>query len=91
MCICYAANLGSIKKIHLFGFNFYHDDYISNSIKTEVQFSDPKHEKELKDAKLKLKKHFILLVKSFPKVNFYLYLNKNIFSKKPKNLFVKIS
>tara|TARA_S200000501_G_scaffold378884_1_gene444529 strand:+ start:1268 stop:2065 length:798 start_codon:yes stop_codon:yes gene_type:complete len=90
ICICYAANLGSIKKIHLFGFNFYHDDYIKNSIKTEVEFSDPKHEKELKDAKLKLKKHFILLVKSFPKVNFYIYLNKNIFPTKPKNLFVKI-
>ena len=29
MCICYAAHLTKTKNLYLFGFNFYHDNYLN--------------------------------------------------------------
>jgi hypothetical protein len=90
MCICYAANLSNIKNIYLFGFNFYFDSYISKSIKDEVKKADKYHYKQLIHAKYKLKKNFVRLVKCFPKINFHIFIKKNIFKSCPKNLFINI-
>lgn len=88
--ICYAANLSNIKNIYLFGFNFYSDSYISKSIKDEVKKADKYHYKQLFNARYKLKKNFVKLVKCFPKINFHIFIKKNIFKSCPKNLFINI-
>ena len=90
MCICYVANLSNIKNIYLFGFNFYFDSYISKSIKDEVKKSNREHHKQLINARYKLKKNFLRLVKCFPKINFHIFIKKNIFKSRLKNLLINI-
>tara|TARA_B110000027_G_scaffold602_1_gene540 strand:+ start:626 stop:1420 length:795 start_codon:yes stop_codon:yes gene_type:complete len=90
MGICYAASRKRIKKIYLFGFNFYHSGYMNNSIENEIEPEAPGHSKQLKNARQKLKKNFIKIVKSFPDKKFYIFLYKDLFKKRPSNLIIKI-
>ena len=90
MGICYAASRKKVKELYLFGFNFYHSGYMNNSIEKEIEPEAPGHSKQLKNARLKLKKNFIKIVKSFPNKKFYIFLYRDLFKKKPNNLIVKI-
>ena len=90
LSICYAASRKKVKKLYLFGFNFYHSGYMNNSIEGEVEHLYPGHSKLLKNARQKLKKNFIKIVRSFPNKKFYIFLYKDLFKKKPRNLIVKI-
>lgn len=86
MSICYAASRNKSKNLYLFGFNFYHSGYINNSIEDEIESRSPGHSNQLRNTRQKLKKNFIKIVKSFPNKNFYIFLYKDLFKKKPKNL-----
>ena len=90
MGISYAASRKRIKNLYLFGFNFYHSGYMNNSIEGEAEKLLPGHTKQLKNARFKLKKNFIKIVRSFPNKKFYIFLYKDLFKKKPRNLIVKI-
>lgn len=90
MCICYVANISNVKNIYLFGFNFYFDSYISKTIKDEVKKTNKEHYKQLINARYKLKKNFLRLIKLFPNINFHIFIKKNIFKKLPKNLYINI-
>ena len=90
MSISYAASRKRIKNLYLFGFNFYHSGYMNNSIEGEVETLLPGHSKQLINARHKLKKNFIKIVRSFPNKKFYIFLYKDLFKKKPRNLIVKI-
>ena len=90
MSICYAASRKKTKKLYLFGFNFYHSGYMNNSIEDEIEPQAPEHAKQLKNTRQKLKKNFIKIVKCFPNKKFYIFLYKDLFKKKPRNLIVKV-
>ena len=90
MAICYAASRKKTKKLYLFGFNFYHSEYMNNSIENEIEPEAPGHSKQLKNKRQKLKKNFIKIVNSFPDKKFYIFLYKDLFKKKPSNLIIKI-
>ena len=90
LCISYAASRKRVKNIYLFGFNFYHSGYMNNSLVGEAEALFPGHSKQLINTRGKLKKNFIKIVESFPKKNFYIFLYKDLFKKKPENLIVKI-
>ena len=90
LCISYAASRKRVKNIYLFGFNFYHSGYMNNSLAVEADSLFPGHSKQLINTRGKLKKNFIKIVESFPKKNFYIFLYKDLFKKKPENLIVKI-
>ena len=88
--MCYMSKIWKLKKIHLFGFNFYSDDYLNNSIENELKKANkknynPKEYQELIKASKKLKSNFIKLVKNCKNTNFYFH-GKCKFVKKPKNL-----
>ena len=88
--ICYMCKIWKLKKLYLFGFNFYSDDYLNNSIEDELKRANkknynPKEYKELIQASKKLKKNFIKLVKNCKNTDFYFYGNCS-FKNKPKNL-----
>ena len=88
--MCYMIKMWKLKKIHLFGFNFYSGDYLNHSIEEEIKKAnkknyDPKEYKEIIKASKKLKNNFIKLVKSCKDTNFYFYGDCK-FNQKPKNL-----
>ena len=88
--ICYMCKVWKLKKIYLFGFNFYSGDYLNNSIENELKKAnkknyDPKEYQDLIKASKKLKKNFIKLFKNCKNTNFYFH-GKCTFEKKPKNL-----
>ena len=84
------SKIWKLKKIHLFGFNFYSDDYLNNSIENELKKANrnnynPQEYLDLIKASKKLKNNFIKLVKNCKNTNFYFH-GKCKFDKKPKNL-----
>lgn len=88
--MCYMSQIWKLRKIHLFGFNFYSGNYLNNSIENELKKAnkknyDPKEYQDLIKASKKLKKNFIKLVKNCKNTNFYFH-GKCKFDKKPKNL-----
>ena len=92
--MCYMCKVWKLKKIYLFGFNFYSDDYLNNSIEEELKKANkkkynPKEYKELIQASKKLKSNFIKLVKICKNTDFYFYGNFN-FKNKPKNLKIRL-
>ena len=88
--MCYMSKIWKLKKIHLFGFNFYSDAYLNNSIENELKKANrnnynPQEYLDLIKASKKLKNNFIKLVKNCKNTNFYFH-GKCKFDKKPKNL-----
>ncbi len=88
--MCYMCKVWNLKKIYIFGFNFYSDDYLNNSIETELKKANrenynPKEYQELIKSSKKLKDNFIKLVKICKKTDFYFYGNCD-FENKPQNL-----
>lgn len=91
--ICYMAKVWKLKKIYLFGFNFYSGNYLNGSIENELKKANKKNysRKEFLDliaASEKLKKNFIRLVKDCRDTVFYFH-GSNSFETNLKNLIFK--